>query len=185
MYSGPVQREPARWHAGLISLASASIVAGAGTVARRSSLTRENGSLITGAGTVNPLWRLNVARYARGHAERGSCGIGPLAFRDVGTAVDPDRRSKVHGLTVKARLTTAKKLRSRPVTQFTLWPPPTRRLPIRGCFRGGGLPQSGVVLGTARRPVLARGDDNYRRGSMAEGNKPRAHPLCRATVLMK
>ena len=127
--------------------------------------------VITGAGTINALGH-NVAQTMQAMAA-GTCGIGPLEFRDV------DRLSiriggQVRDFSSEAHFNRQQLSLYDRFTQFTLLAAKEAITQSGLEFAGELAAKSGVVLGTAGGGV-STWDDNYR--SVYEDGKNRVHPF--------
>ena len=127
--------------------------------------------VITGAGTINALGH-SVADTMTAMAE-GRCGIGPLAFRDVGR-LSIQIGGQVRGFEAEGRYNRQQMSLYDRFTQFTL--AAAAEAIAQSCiiFSGEMAAKSGVVLGTAGGGV-STWDDNYR--SVYEDGKNRVHPF--------
>tara|TARA_Y200000002_G_scaffold360912_1_gene346565 strand:- start:1504 stop:2712 length:1209 start_codon:yes stop_codon:yes gene_type:complete len=126
---------------------------------------------ITGSGTINSLG--HSAKETFTNMAKGSCGIGPLFFRDV------DRLDIKIGGQVKDFDPTTVFNRQQlalydRVTQFTLIAAKEAIKQSGIIFSGELAAKSGVVLGTAGGGV-STWDDNYR--AVYEEGKNRVHPF--------
>ena len=126
---------------------------------------------ITGSGTINSLG--HSAKETFTNMAKGSCGIGPLFFRDV------DRLDIKIGGQVKDFDPTTVFNRQQlalydRVTQFTLIAAKEAITQSGIIFSGELAAKSGVVLGTAGGGV-STWDDNYR--AVYEEGKNRVHPF--------
>ena len=127
--------------------------------------------VITGAGTINALGHSVHATLAA--MKNGTCGIGPLDFRDV------DRLSiqiggQVRGFEAEGRYNRQQISLYDRFTQFTLAAAREAIVQSGLSFSGALSAKSGVVLGTAGGGV-STWDDNYR--AVYEEGKNRVHPF--------
>ena len=127
--------------------------------------------VITGAGTINALGH-SVADTMTAMAE-GRCGIGPLAFRDVGR-LSIQIGGQVRGFEAEGRYNRQQMSLYDRFTQFTLAAAAEAIAQSGIIFSGEMAAKSGVVLGTAGGGV-STWDDNYR--SVYEDGKNRVHPF--------
>ena len=127
--------------------------------------------VITGAGTINALGH-SVADTMTAMAE-GRCGIGPLAFRDVGR-LSIQIGGQVRGFEAEGRYNRQQMSLYDRFTQFTLAAAAEAITQSGITFSGEMAAKSGVVLGTAGGGV-STWDDNYR--SVYEDGKNRVHPF--------
>ena len=127
--------------------------------------------VITGAGTINALGH-SVADTMIAMAE-GRCGIGPLAFRDVGR-LSIQIGGQVRGFEAEGRYNRQQMSLYDRFTQFTLAAAAEAIAQSGIIFSGEMAAKSGVVLGTAGGGV-STWDDNYR--SVYEDGKNRVHPF--------
>ena len=127
--------------------------------------------VITGAGTINALGH-SVADTMTAMAE-GRCGIGPLAFRDVGR-LSIQIGGQVRGFEAEGRYNRQQMSLYDRFTQFTLAAAAEAIAESGIIFSGEMAAKSGVVLGTAGGGV-STWDDNYR--SVYEDGKNRVHPF--------
>ena len=127
--------------------------------------------VITGAGTINALGH-SVADTMTAMAE-GRCGIGPLAFRDVGR-LSIQIGGLVRGFEAEGRYNRQQMSLYDRFTQFTLAAAAEAIAQSGIIFSGEMAAKSGVVLGTAGGGV-STWDDNYR--SVYEDGKNRVHPF--------
>ena len=127
--------------------------------------------VITGAGTINALGH-SVADTMTAMAE-GRCGIGPLAFRDVGR-LSIQIGGQVRGFEAEGRYNRQQMSLYDRFTQFTLAAAAEAIAQSGIIFSGELAAKSGVVLGTAGGGV-STWDDNYR--SVYEDGKNRVHPF--------
>ena len=127
--------------------------------------------VITGAGTINALGH-SVADTMKAMAE-GRCGIGPLAFRDVGR-LSIQIGGQVRGFEAEGRYNRQQMSLYDRFTQFTLAAAAEAIAQSGIIFSGEMAAKSGVVLGTAGGGV-STWDDNYR--SVYEDGKNRVHPF--------
>jgi len=127
--------------------------------------------VITGAGSINALGH-SVADTMTAMAE-GRCGIGPLAFRDVGR-LSIQIGGQVRGFEAEGRYNRQQMSLYDRFTQFTLAAAAEAIAQSGIIFSGEMAAKSGVVLGTAGGGV-STWDDNYR--SVYEDGKNRVHPF--------
>ena len=127
--------------------------------------------VITGAGTINALGH-SVADTMKA-MEEGRCGIGPLAFRDVGR-LSIQIGGQVRGFEAEGRYNRQQMSLYDRFTQFTLAAAAEAIAQSGIIFSGEMAAKSGVVLGTAGGGV-STWDDNYR--SVYEDGKNRVHPF--------
>jgi len=127
--------------------------------------------VITGAGTINALGHC-VADTMAAMAE-GTCGIGPLEFRDV-ERLQIQIGGQVRGFEAQGRYNRQQMSLYDRFTQFTLAAAKEAIEQSGISFSGETAARSGVVLGTAGGGV-STWDDNYR--AVYEEGKNRVHPF--------
>ena len=127
--------------------------------------------VITGAGTINALGHCVKDTLAAMTA--GTCGIGPLAFRDV-ERLQIQIGGQVRGFEAEGRYNRQQMSLYDRFTQFTLAAAKEAIEQSGLSFSGELSARSGVVLGTAGGGV-STWDDNYR--LVYEEGKNRVHPF--------
>ncbi|WP_187430751.1 3-oxoacyl-[acyl-carrier-protein] synthase 2 [Roseobacter fucihabitans] len=127
--------------------------------------------VITGAGTINALG-LDVPTTMAA-MQAGTCGIGPLAIRDV-ERLSIQIGGQVRGFEAEGRYNRQQMSLYDRFTQFTLAAAKEAIEQSGLVFSGELAAKSGVVLGTAGGGV-STWDDNYR--SVYEDGKNRVHPF--------
>jgi nodulation protein E len=127
--------------------------------------------VITGAGTINALGQ-SVAATMEAMRE-GTCGIGPLEFRDV-ERLSIQIGGQVKGFEAEGLFNRQQMTLYDRFTQFTLCAAGEAIKQSGVEFTGELSARSGVVLGTAGGGV-STWDDNYR--SVYEDGKNRVHPF--------
>ncbi len=127
--------------------------------------------VITGAGTINALGHSVPDTYAA--LANGTCGIGPLRFRDV-ERLQIQIGGQVTGFEAEGRYNRQQISLYDRFTQFTLAAAKEAIEQSGIVFSGETSSRSGVVLGTAGGGV-STWDDNYR--AVYEEGKNRVHPF--------
>ena len=127
--------------------------------------------VITGAGTINALGHCVKDTLAAMTA--GTCGIGPLSFRDV-ERLQIQIGGQVRGFEAEGRYNRQQMSLYDRFTQFTLAAAKEAIEQSGLSFSGELSARSGVVLGTAGGGV-STWDDNYR--LVYEEGKNRVHPF--------
>ena len=127
--------------------------------------------VITGAGTINALG--HSVKDTMTAMTAGTCGIGPLAFRDV-ERLQIQIGGQVRGFEAEGRYNRQQMSLYDRFTQFTLAAAKEAIEQSGLSFSGDLSARSGVVLGTAGGGV-STWDDNYR--LVYEEGKNRVHPF--------
>ena len=127
--------------------------------------------VITGAGTINALGHSVPATLKA--MQEGTCGIGPLEFRDV-DRLQIQIGGQVRGFEAEGRYNRQQMSLYDRFTQFTLAAAQEAIDQSGLTFHGELSARSGVVLGTAGGGV-STWDDNYR--AVYEEGKNRVHPF--------
>ncbi len=127
--------------------------------------------VITGAGTINALGHSVADTLAA--MQQGTCGIGPLVFRDV-ERLSIQIGGQVRGFEAEGRYNRQQISLYDRFTQFTLAAAKEAIAQSGLVFSGELATKSGVVLGTAGGGV-STWDDNYR--AVYEEGKNRVHPF--------
>jgi nodulation protein E len=127
--------------------------------------------VITGAGTINALGHSVPDTFAA--MKEGTCGIGPLEFRDV-ERLSIQIGGQVRGFEAEGRYNRQQISLYDRFTQFTLAAAKEAIEQSGLIFSGELSAKSGVVLGTAGGGV-STWDDNYR--AVYEDGKNRVHPF--------